>query len=598
MIAHVRINYALTGILISAFLFSIVAFGQNISSSVKGVIVDPSGAPIAGAECVLTDQDRGGVVRAVSDADGVFTFPSVLAGTYRLRIQLKGFKTLEVQSIVVTASEIRTLGTLQVGLGEVVENVTVTAQGTPLQLASAEKSGLISERQVNQIAIKGRDFFGLLVTVPGVVDDFSQSRNATSATGIAGIYVNGGRNTQKNFTVDGVTSMDTGSNGTTAYEPNMDAISEVKILTSNFQAEFGRNAGGVNTVITKSGTQRFHGTAYDFYRHEDLNANNFFNNRTRTPKSPYRYRISGYSIGGPVYIPRKFNTERSKLFFFWSEEFTGQKQDWGTVFANTPTAAERSGDFSRSFDINGRLIPVRDPLTGAPFPGNIVPQDRINKLGQNILNFFPSPNYVDPDPSNLYRWNHRSAYSGSYPRREELIRVDWNAQPGLQIYYRYIRDNDEQTIPWTGSYTGSVNFMLTPVVLGLPGHGHAFHLTKTFSPTLVNEFHFGTLKTWNLLRYLDPSAVDRSALGNPPEWYPDPPGNPTNYYPGTNRMPNVSFGGQPINPVSGALNNRPPSKHFLDLYDVVDNISRVWRSHTLKAGVYIETSRQMGWSDA
>src|SRR5712691_877175 len=142
MIAHVPINYARTRIVISAFLFSIVAFGQNISSSVKGVIVDPSGAPIAGAECVLTDQDRGGVVRAVSDPDGVFTFPSVLAGTYRLRIQLKGFKTLEVQSIAVTASEIRTLGTLQLGLGEVVENVTVTAQGTPLQLASAEKSGL------------------------------------------------------------------------------------------------------------------------------------------------------------------------------------------------------------------------------------------------------------------------------------------------------------------------------------------------------------------------------------------------------------------------------------------------------------------------
>ena len=176
--------------------------------------------------------------------------------------------------------------------------------------------------------------------------------------------------------------------------------------------------------------------------------------------------------------------------------------------------------------------------------------------------------------------------------------MDWNALPGLQVYYRYIRDFDEQTIPWNGSYTGSVNFMLTPVVLGLPGHGHAFHLTKTFAPTLVNEFLFGHLKKWNRLSYLNPAAVDRSALGNPPKWYPDPHGNPTNWYPNTDRMPNVGFGGQPINPVSGLLNNRPPSLHFLDLYDVVDNVNKVWHSHNFKAGVYVETSRQMGWSDA
>jgi hypothetical protein len=596
--ARVCIRCVLIGIVTSAFVFCFLAFGQNISSSVKALIVDPSGAPLGGADCILMDQATSSMFSTLSNAEGAVTFPNVLAGTYRLKVQRKGFKTLEIKDITVTSSEVRTLGAVQMELGAVIENVTVTAQAAAVQLASAEKAGLIDEGQVNQIAIKGRDFFGLMITVPGVVDDFSQARNATSASGIAGLYINGGRNTQKNFTVDGVTSMDTGSNGTTAYEPNMDAIAEVKILTSNFQAEFGRNSGGVITVITKSGTQQFHGSAYDFYRHEDLNANNFFNNRTSTPRPAYRYRISGYSIGGPVYIPRKFNSNRNKLFFFWSEEFTGQKQDWGTVFANTPTAAERIGDFSNSLDVNGKLIPVRDPLSGAPFPGNIIPQDRINKLGQSFLNFFPLPNYVDPSPSFLYSRNHRDAFSGNYPRREELIRVDWNALPGLQVYYRYIRDFDQQTIPWNGSYTGSVNFMLTPVVLGLPGHGHAFHLTKTFSPTLVNEFLFGHLKKWNRLSYLNPEAVDRHALGDPPKWYPDPQGNPTNWYPNTNRMPNVGFGGQPINPVSGVLNNRPPSLHFLDIYDFVDNINKVWRSHNFKAGVYVETSRQFGWSDA
>jgi hypothetical protein len=174
---------------ISAFVLSFLAFGQNISSSVKALIVDPSGAPVAGADCVLIDQATGAMFRAVSDPGGALTFPSVLAGTYRLTVRLHGFKTLDMQGIAVTASEIRTLGTIQMELGAVIENVTVIAQGATVQLASAEKAGLISEGQVNQIAITGRDFFGLMLTVPGVVDDFSQTRNATSATGIAGLYI-------------------------------------------------------------------------------------------------------------------------------------------------------------------------------------------------------------------------------------------------------------------------------------------------------------------------------------------------------------------------------------------------------------------------
>ncbi|MCC6364759.1 MAG: TonB-dependent receptor plug domain-containing protein [Bryobacterales bacterium] len=419
-------------------------------------------------------------------------------------------------------------------------------------MASGEKAGLLTSQQINQIAIKGRDFFGLMLTVPGVVDDFSQSREATSYTGMQGIYINGGRGNQKNFTVDGVTAMDTGSNYATHYEPNMDAIAEVKILTSNFQAEFGRNSGGVISVITKSGTQQFHGSAYDFYRHESLNANNFFSNPTGTPKLPYRYRISGYSLGGPVYIPKTFNTDRSKLFFFWSEEFTGVKKDFGTRFVNMPTAAERVGDFSQSFDVNGRLLPVVDPLTGAPYPRNVVPQSRINKLGQNILNFFPLPNYLDPDPLNRYRWNYRAAYSGNYPRRQELVRVDWNALPGLQIYYRYVQDKDEQITPWGIYVNGSTNYLLDPVVLGVPGKGHVFHVTRTFSPTLVNEFSFGKDRNQIYTRYTDPSLVDRSRLGNPAQWFQDPPGNPTNYYPGANPIPDLVFGGQPINPVNAA----------------------------------------------
>ena len=591
-------NVTRAALLVSVCLLCLPAFAQNISSSVKGIVVDPTGAPVPAAACTLTHQATGTMLKTNSDAEGSFTFPSVLAGMYRLRVEVAGFKTTEMRNIAVVASEIHTLGTIRLELGEVSEQIAVTGQGAPVQLASGEKASLLTSAQFDQIAVKGRDFFALLLTMPGVVDDFSQSRNATSGTGISGIYINGSRPTQKNYTVDGVTAMDTGSNNSTHYEPNMDAIAEVRVLTSNYQAELGRNSGGVITVITKSGTQQFHGSAYDFYRHEALNANSFFNNRTNTPKSPYRYRISGYSIGGPVYIPNKFNRDRSKLFFFWSQEFTGQKQAFTPQLVNMPTAAERTGDFSQSFDVNGKLIAVRDPQSGAPFPGNLIPASRISKLGQSMLNFFPSPNYVDSNASNLYRWNYRSTYSGPYPRREELVRVDWNARPDLQIYYRYIQDKDEQTTPWSMYVNGSVNYNMDPVIYGQPGSGHVLHVTKTFSPSLVNEFTFGRDRNHLYCNYVDASLVDRSKMGNPSQWYADAPGNPTNYFPGANPIPNVSFGGQPINPVNASLSNRPPNLWFNNIYNIVDNVSKVWRGHTFKAGLYIETSRQTGWSDS
>jgi hypothetical protein len=402
--------------LLTAVLAIGLAWGQNVSSSVKFSLQDPTGARVPSAVSTLTSQSTGATLTANSGSDGAVSFLNVLAGVYDLSVKLAGFKTLEVKDIAVTSSEIRTLGNLTLQIGEIRESVNVTAETSTLQLASAERSGQITTRQVEDIAVKGRDFMALLRMVPGVVDDLSQSRETTTGGASGGIFINGNRANQKNPAVDGITNLDTGSNGSMHFQPNMDVIAEIKVMTSNFQAEFGRNGGGVITVITKSGSKEFHGTGYTFYRHESLNANSFFNNRTGTAKSPYRYRISGYTIGGPVYLPKKFNTQRDKLFFFWSQEYVGQRRDYGTRFVNMPTELERRGDFSRSFDVSGALLPVKDPLTGQPFAGNAVPPSRLNKLGQAMLNYFPLPNYVDPDPRNLYSRNYRIAMSGPYPQ--------------------------------------------------------------------------------------------------------------------------------------------------------------------------------------
>ena len=407
-------------------LFLGVVHAQNVTSSVNGVLVDQSGAGVPGATCTLSNPDGGTTLKSVSESTGLFTFPTVGAGTYNLEVKATGFKSLALSRIIVVASERRALGNLTLQVGDVQQSIGVTAEAAALQLASGERSGLVTGTQVNDLALKGRDYLALMLTIPGVVDTVT-SRESSSNTAGAGIYINGARDNTKNITVDGITAMDSGSNGSLTFEPNMDSIAEVRVLSSNYQAEYGRNAGGGILAITKSGSRDFHGSGYDFYRHESLNANDFFNNRSGTAKLPYRYRITGYSLGGPIYIPHVFNTSRNKLFFFWSQEFTGFKQNYGAMFVNTPTALERNGDFSQSFNVNGSLIGIKDPQTGLPFPGNVIPKDRFNSLGLSMLNYYPMPNYTDPDPRNAYRWNYRSVYSGNTPRRNDMVRTDWNA---------------------------------------------------------------------------------------------------------------------------------------------------------------------------
>jgi hypothetical protein len=556
---------------------------------VRGNITDSSGASIPGADCVLTSQETGAVAAVKSASDGSCIFAAVRPGSYSLTVKAAGFKTIQTKDIVVTSGQVRALGNLTLEVGEVREAVNVTAEVAQIQLMSAEKSGSIDNKQLQNIAVKGRDFFALLNTVPGVVDNFSQRRETASPDSIRGTFINGQRENQKNLAIDGITDLDTGSNSTVHFQPNMDAISEIKVLTSNYQAEFGRNGGGVITVITKGGSKDFHGTGYWFYRHESLNANSFFNNRTGTAKVPYRYRINGYSIGGPISWPGKFNTNKDKLFFFWSQEYVGMKRDYGTRFSNMPTQLERDGDYSKSLDASGRLIPVNDPLTGAAFAGNVIPKSRFNAMGQKILNFFPLPNYVDTDPRQVYNRNYRTSYSGAYPKRQDMVRFDYNVTPTLQVYYRFIKDKDEQNTPWGLWVNGGLNYDLTPTVFGQPGKGHNVRMAKTFSPTLVNEFIFGKSRN-NLYFYpKDPEKLNREKIGNPAEWYKDS-GTGVTYVNEVKYIPNLTFGGNP-NPVDASFGNIP-YENYNNIWSFVDNVSKAMGGHSLKAGIYIERTQK------
>lgn len=562
---------------------------QTVSSSVKGVLVDTSGAVITEAVCSLTNQATTTTLEVQSSSNGACTFPNVLAGKYTLRIEKQGFATKSIADISVEASQIRTLGNIVLTVGASSEQITVTGNVSSIELGSAERSGSVTGDQLEQLAIKGRDVFALLVTLPGIVDTGASSRTIANPDSIAGTNINGGRDSSKNFSVDGITDIDTGSNQTVHYNPSVDSIQEVRVLTSNYQAEYGRSSGGAITVITKGGTHDFRGTLYDFYRHEDLNATDWEIKREHGTKAPYRLRTTGFSLGGPAMIPGTFNTNRDKLFFFWSEEFTAWKRDWGSKLVSVPTALERSGDFSQSYRSNGALIYLKDPsLSGACsasdqsgcFPGNVIPAGRISSLGQNILKFFPLPNYTDPDPQRKYYYNYKSTYSGNYDRRQDMVRVDANITPTLTAYFRYSHDKDQQVQPWD-TWITSMNWLLSPISYDQPGHGYAVHITKIFSPTLVNEFNYG--KSYNHLQAdaRNDSAFGRKGLGIP-SWF----GN-------SDFLPNLSFSGGHANPVKVSFIGNFPYTNHNDIYSIVDNLSKTHGPHNFKTGVYIERTGKL-----
>lgn len=426
--------------------------------------------------------------------------------------------------------------------------------------------------------------------LPGVVD-LSDGREAPSNTSTNDIYIVSGRSNSKNVTVDGVPSLDTGSNGGVHSMPSMESAGEVKVLLSNYAAEYGRNSGGAITMITRGGGKKFHGSASWFHRHESYSSNNFFNNQRGVRRPPYRYNIGNYTVSGPVYVPGGWNRDRSKLFFFWSQEFQRQFVEYDTRTVTVPTAAERAGDFSDYRGTNGRLRVVRDPLTERdanntklPFPGAIVPANRIHPVGQKVLGVFPSPNFADPIANRRYQWNHIAVLSGGYPRRTEIVRLDYQPVSKLQTYLRLSNTKDQQEVSWGLWVTGGVSVPLTPIEFKQPGRGATLRMVHAASPTVFHELTLGVSQ--NRLWYypLYPDKVDRGKLGlKIPQWNPSL--NAANY------IPNFGFGGVQ-NAASVNMSDGVPYDNANLILSLVDNVSKVWRTHTFKFGVYYGRARK------
>src|SRR5688572_22382186 len=405
-------NLALSWVLALACLCpAATAFAQSGTGTIAGTVVDGTGAALPGATVNVTEAATGSVRTVTTDDAGLFRFAALNPGRYSLVVELTSFRTLNVADINLLSTEVRDLGKLGLQLGGMTETVTITSEITPVQVADSARRSTLTLDDIASIPTKGRDIFGMLGTLPGVQDtnlnrDFTQWRSAISIT------INGMPSQNKDVRVDGINIVDEGGCGTAYVNLNMDAVGEVQVISNGYTAENGRNNGGVISMVTKSGTNQLRASAYYNGRRDRFNENDYFRKASGQAKPLYRVNISGYSVGGPVVIPGLIDSRSGrgggkKLYSFGSQEYTDDARPTTTSRANMPTALEYNGDFSQTRVTAGTIQPIIDPTTGLPFPGNIIPADRINPLGQKMLRLLPQANGI-LDPRVGQAWTSNS----------------------------------------------------------------------------------------------------------------------------------------------------------------------------------------------
>ncbi|MBO0722685.1 MAG: carboxypeptidase regulatory-like domain-containing protein, partial [Blastocatellia bacterium] len=473
------------------------AYSQSVTGQISGTVTDSNGGAIVSATIQLTPDLSKQVRTFTTDTNGTFVFTNLVPGDYSVRIEAKGFKVYDQKGVTVSAQERVDLHEIKLEAGNVAEEVTVLAEAAHVATDSSDRGIAINLRQIEDTPIRGRDYKAILKTLPGVVD---LGNHDTRGWGSGVPTINGGQQGQVLVTLDGIASQDSGAPSLDAYlSPSIDAIGEVKLLVSNYTAEYGARNGGQMNVTIKNGTNQFHGSGYYYWRHESLDANEWFNNRTGVSKPIYRFQNPGGTIGGPVIIPgTKFNKSRTKLFFFFSYDYLRNIGQTAVNHYTMPTALERQGNFSQTVNTKGELILIKDPTSNKPcntndksgcFLNNTIPSNMFNPIGQAFLNLFPLPNTTDPTGQRQY--NAQYQLTNSNPRQDKILRIDYNVSPKTTTFVRLIQD-----------YQGQDGF---GAILGAAGDGwgqfpHGYDIASagavgtlihSFRSNLINEFTWG-----------------------------------------------------------------------------------------------------------
>ena len=582
----------LTGALLLIFLTccgGIALLAQITSGAIFGEVRDQSGAYISKATVTITSPAIG-VTRTVVTGDrGDFIAPNLLPGTYTVSAEASGFRKVEKTNVILSAADRLDAGVFVLQVGAATQSVTVTADAGELQLQSnsGERSDLISGKQLNDVALNGRMVLDYMRLIPGVVSDFDGS--ASTTYGIGAFNVNGTRANTHEYTIDGSSNVDTGDNATTHVTINPDAIAEMKVLTSNYQAEFGKAGGGQVAVVSKSGSNEFHGNVRFFHRNEGMNANNWFADQANAatpgsvPIALYRYNYIGYQVGGPI--------KKNKAYFFWGQEYYRQLIPTGGLDQfRTPTALERVGDFSQT------PFTIYNPATGLPFPGNKIDPSTLNAAQRNVfdnvsklLSLYSLPNLT---PASATDSNFATQLSYSDPRREDILRLDYQINERNRFFGRWVNNAEQSTSPmqtWNLNCMGQLQ-LPGGCVNNAPSWNLALDLVTTITPTLLNEVSVGpsvTRSSWggtngNL-------SIGKNGISLP-MLYPVPP---------STSIPDMGFNGNNL-PYPWSYFGANPWFQANTTIDFNDNVTWVKNNHALKFGLFYQRSRkdQIAWGNS
>ena len=371
-------------------LFASLAPAQTITASITGTVSDPSGASVPGGNVTATNTETNVRSTTTTNSDGIYTFPFLRVGSYTITVEAKGFKKSVVGPFTVEANQIARID-VKLEIGDTTLTVEVTGVAAMLQTETQATGDTLSSSKLTNLPLNGRNFASLTLLIPGAVSTSPGAMNTVARFQGSGSrpQVNGNREQTNNFILDGV-DINQSVDNQIGYQPNVDALEEVKVVTGNAGAEFG-NVGGASVVMSlKSGTNQFHGNAFEFLRNDKLDANGFFNNRGNVKKQALRQNIFGGTFGGPI--------KKDKMFFFVDYEQT-ERRISGPATASVAPAAWRTGDLSQFLTVNNQII--RDPATGTtlatrtPFPNNQIPVARFSPTAQYLFsnpNLYPLPN--------------------------------------------------------------------------------------------------------------------------------------------------------------------------------------------------------------
>jgi hypothetical protein len=610
------------------------ALAQLTTGSIAGTIKDPQGGVIPAATVALISETRGTqLVDATANASGDFVFANVPPGRYTVQVTMDGFKTLKREGVSVSAGDRLVIGTLTIEMGALTETVQVRSEAQLVQASTGERSFAITTESVENLPISNRSFVQLATLAPGV------SGTGTNPARLGG----GGAN---NVMMDGISTMDTGSNAV-LLQMNVESIAEVKVLVSNYQAEYGRSSGLQITAVTKSGTNRFRGSTYGVFRDSGWNANSKVNILNGDPKTVLKEKDLGYSIGGPVGKPGGNN----KLFFFYSQEFAPRTSGNNVVRYRMPTLLERAGDFSQTIDNNGSLYNlIRDASTGLPCaatdrrgcfgfdaadPNNLsnigrIPASRLYPTGLNILKSFPLPNLTPAAGAGA-----GAAYNFEITRPSEkllawqpAVRIDYQPLQSLRATFKYSGwkqqnpvingtipgfNDSQQYKPVVGTYAITANYTFTPTTFIEATYGHAQN-------ELTGLAQAGTGPTYcqNGFATNDIANRNNAGLGGLPYLFPDANVIDPSYYAyealsgvnpvtwdGTRVMmaPSYTWGGRVSNATPNYAPPNTPFPGFLNINatdDISISLTKVWGRHTLKTGFYnthsFKAQQRQGWA--